>query len=405
MVTSPADAVCAMVERCSRVGVEEVELGAALGRVLAAPAKADRPSPAADLSAMDGFACRIEEARSGPLPIRGEVRIGSRPAGLEPGCAARIVTGAAIPERADTVIRIEDAQVEGEIFRLSGRALVEVRIGANIRRRGENLEPGAEFVACGREITPAVSVALATFGVGRPVVFRRVRVAVISTGDEVIGIEDTPTPWQVRDGNGPGLRALLGCRPMFECVMNAHIGDDPGHIRAGIERAIACADTVLMSGGVSMGHRDFVPNCLRGMGAEVLFQKIPQRPGRPVLGAVMPSGQPVFGLPGNPLSVLVTARRIAIPVLAHRAGVTTPTRPMGIVLEADDLPGIPLWWHRLVRLSNLAGQSPGAHGAVAIPVDGRSSGDVVAACRSDGFVEVPPGLSGPGPWPFYPWVW
>jgi molybdopterin biosynthesis enzyme len=143
-----------------------------------------------------------------------------------------------------------------------------------------------------------------------------------------------------------------------------------------------------------MGDRDFVPRALEILGAAVVFHRLPQRPGRPVLGALLADGKPVLALPGNPLSVLVTARRIATPVLSRLAGLVQALPPPSVTLDASDVRALDLWWHRLVRLTG-----PGR----ASLVEAASSGDFVAGARSAGFVETPPGATGTGPWPFYAW--
>lgn len=398
-INSPEGAVRALISRTSQVGAEVVPLAEACGRVLAVPAVADRASPSVDVSAMDGFAVRLADLKAGTIPVRGEVRIGTRPAALSVGTAMKIVTGGALPEGADAVVRVEDVtELPGGLV-VAEAALLGLSPGANIRRRGENLPAGQVFCGPGRLITPAVVSALSSFGVVRPTVFRRVRIGVISTGDEVVPPEAVPSEWQLRDSNGPSLCSLTATRSSLQAVHHEHVADDPDRIRHAMARAMSVCDAVLLSGGVSMGHRDFVPTCLRESGAEVLFHKLPQRPGRPVLGAVTPDGRPILGLPGNPLSVLVTARRIAIPVLEHMSGLSDRAAPPRLLISAPAAPPAPHWWFRLVSLGAGPDGQPIAH-----PVSGRSSGDVVAACQSDGFVEVPPNQIGAGPWPFYAWA-
>jgi molybdopterin molybdotransferase len=143
-----------------------------------------------------------------------------------------------------------------------------------------------------------------------------------------------------------------------------------------------------------MGDRDFVPRVLRDLGATVVFHRVPQRPGRPVLGAVMPEGKPVLGLPGNPLSVMVTCRRMVVPVLGRAAGLSAESARPAVRLVGTNGKTADLWWHRPVRLVG-TGEAELAETA--------SSGDVAGAAGSDGFVEVPPGATGEGPWAYYAW--
>jgi molybdopterin molybdotransferase len=143
-----------------------------------------------------------------------------------------------------------------------------------------------------------------------------------------------------------------------------------------------------------MGDRDFVPGVVRELGGEVLFHRVPQRPGGPVLGAALPDGRAILGLPGNPLSVISTGRRLLAPVLRVQAGCAADPPPPSVTLVEHDGRRLDMWWFRLVRLV-----SPG----IAELVSTTSSGDFAAAARADGFIEIPPGQAGVGPWPFYGW--
>jgi molybdenum cofactor synthesis domain-containing protein len=174
-----------------------------------------------------------------------------------------------------------------------------------------------------------------------------------------------------------------------------HVPDEPERIRTTLAEAVQRADAILLTGGVSMGQYDHVPDAVRSVGGEVVFHKLPIRPGKPVLAAAGPGGQVIFGLPGNPVSVMVTARRIAAGALRRLAGFTEACPPVPAVrlTDADD-ETLALRWFRPVRLTG-----PGQ----AELVSTRGSGDMVSAARGDGFVEVPPGESGQGPWPFYAW--
>jgi len=391
--SSPGEAVGAMLPYCPPVSTEVVRLREAIGKVLAAPVRADRDSPAVDVSAMDGYAVNLADASSRRLPVVGEVRIGKEPGRLEPGTALRIVTGGPIPAGAELVIRREDAVEDGEAIAVD--PLLVWRAGASIRRRGENTTAGGVVLEAGRVIDPAMVGAMATFGAASVQVFRRVRVGVLVTGDEVLDARVQPTSWQIRDSNGAALVSLLDGSPWLEVVGAGacRAEDDPDEIRSAAESLLAAADALVVTGGVSMGVRDFVPSVLQSVGARVLFHKVPQRPGKPVLGAVIGDRVPVMALPGNPVSVMVTARRMLMPCLARLAGIGM-LPPLRMVTLSGHAGGIPLWWHRPVRL--LAGET-------AEVVEGRGSGDIVSAAGSDGFVEIPPDQTGPGPWPFYPW--
>jgi molybdenum cofactor synthesis domain-containing protein len=186
---------------------------------------------------------------------------------------------------------------------------------------------------------------------------------------------------------------LAGCG-WAEVVEHRRVRDDRRALAACIAEVLSGCDALLVSGGVSMGTHDFVPGVLRESGCEVVFHRLAIRPGMPVLGAIGPGGEAVFGLPGNPVSVMTTARRIAMPVLMHRGGCTRAAAAERVVVENPDGRALKLWWSRPVVRTGA--------GRVRL-VETRGSGDVVSAARSEGFVEVPPGESGAGPWDFYAW--
>ncbi len=398
--TSPNAAVQALCERLRSVPAEMVSLDGAAGRVLADPLIADRDCPACDVSAMDGYAVRLGDlasrgsAAQPALEVNGEIAIGREPPPLPPGKVLRIFTGAPVPPGAEAVIQREHAGEGERQITLGGLPQAPVA-GLNIRRRGENARAGETVAPAGSLVTPALIAGLAGFGATRVSVRHRVRVDVITTGNEVVPPDVQPQPWQIRDSNGPGLRALLSGPAWLEVGPRKCVGDDLDALRRILAETLAECDAVLLTGGVSAGDYDFVPDAVAAVGGETVFHRLPIRPGGPILGAVGPQGRAILGLPGNPVSVLVTARRLAWTVLRHLAGFAEPTpRAATVRLGNADEKKLHLWWFRLVRLA--------ADGKAEL-VPTRSSGDIVALSRSDGFVEIPPQTSGPGPWPFYSW--
>ncbi|HRQ71990.1 MAG TPA: molybdopterin molybdotransferase MoeA [Phycisphaerales bacterium] len=392
---SPGDALRALLERLSPVGTERVGLRDAVGRVLAEDAATDRPSPALSVSAMDGYAVDLSHLRAGWVAVGGEAAIGQPPVTQREGCAARIVTGAPVPHGATAVLRREDVAERDGWIEIGADLIARVKEGENIRREGENGPAGTVFARAGCEITPPVAGALAAFGVASLRVRRRVRVAIVATGDEVVPPEESVEPWQLRDSNSSALSAFVAGAAWLALVSVERCADEEAPLRAALGRALDGADAVFVSGGVSMGHRDFVPGVLASLGVERVFHRVAQRPGKPLLGGVGPRGQCVLALPGNPVSVMVTARRFGAPTLGRLAGLERFGGPDGAVtLDGEEERAIPLWMHRLVRLA-----APGR--AERVPT--RGSGDVIGAAGSDGFVEMPPGESGSGPWAYYGW--
>jgi molybdopterin molybdotransferase len=395
---SPGAGVEAIVSCVAAVGSERIPLAEAPGRVLAEEVRADRDSPACDVSAMDGYAVRLAEVRAGSLPVRADARIGCPPVDLPPGAAARIVTGAPLPRGTEAVIKREDVHELADRIEVSPEASARLRAGESFRRRGENVTSGALVLTPGGIIDGPRAGVLASLGVATPLVRRRVRVAVLVTGDELVRADERPEAWQLRDSNGPALGAMLAGMAFVSLGARRHAADDLDGTARAIAAAAAEADVLFMTGGVSMGNRDFVPAALAGLGARILFHKIPQRPGRPILAAMLPAAHgeiPVLALPGNPVSVLATARRMGIPVVRASAGVVPPVEcPARVTLAPADDKRVDLWWHRPVRLT-------GSGAASLVPNMG--SGDIMSVGASDGFVEIPPGASGAGPWDFYSW--
>lgn len=401
---SPATALDAWLHHIQPISATEpVDLAEVHGRVLAQAITTDRPSPPCSVSAMDGYAVRLSDIMPGrSLRISGEVRIGRPPPPMpsEPNASLRIVTGAPIPDSADAVIKREDVDesIPGQITLPDD--CTHYTTGLAIRTRGENAAADLLIVTAGAFITPPVVGAMAGFGVARPTVFARLKVAILTTGDELCSVTDTPSPWQIRDSNGPGLHALVQSGRWMTVHLSRHIPDDSEALTRSLAAAMRECDAVILTGGVSMGNYDFVPSAVIEVGGRLVFHKLPIRPGKPILAAVGPAGQPIIGLPGNPVSVLTTAVRFAVPVLARRAGAASvpSLHSPGRMLLADSPlrdQRLNLWWYRPVTVESRTGT---AH-----LTETKGSGDFGAVAATDGFIEIPPNASGPGPWPFWPW--
>ncbi len=389
----PHEAIARLVERLAPVSGEEVDLDEAGGRVLAEDIASDRPSPSCDVSAMDGYAVRLADLDRTELPVSGEVAIGTEPPELAPGAAVMIFTGGAVPAGAEAVIPRE--LVEERAGRIGLPGALDISPGQHIRRKGENLGGGEVVIEKGIAVDAAVAGALASFGIVRPRLFQRVRIGVMVTGDEVLPPEAAPTPWQLRDSNGSTLRTLVDGLPWAEAGSFERVTDEPDLLGKALGRMLGDCRVIMLTGGVSMGDYDYVPQVLQDAGADIVFHRLAQRPGKPMLGAVGPDGEAILGLPGNPVSVAVSARRIGMVALRRMAGFADVDPPPAMVtVEDPDADRIDLWWHRLVCLIG-----PGR--ARLVPT--RGSGDLVSAARSTGFVAVPPGEAGPGPWPYYSW--
>jgi molybdopterin molybdotransferase len=231
--------------------------------------------------------------------------------------------------------------------------------------------------------------AVATFAPVQLTVQRRVRVVVLNTGDELACIGGHVEPWQIRDSNGPLLETWLKQLPWIDFVCRKHVGDKLHSIQSAIAAHLPHADAIVLTGGVSMGDADFVPEAIAKLDGEVVFHRLPIRPGKPVLGAHL-DGKLILGLPGNPVSVAVTSRVIGLPLLRKLAGIvpTEASLERCELANADDKT-LSLMWYRLVKI--------GPDSQVRL-IDTQSSGDLVSLALSDGFVEIPIGARGIGPW-------
>ena len=273
----------------------------ALHRVLASPARAGCDLPPFTQSAVDGYAVRHEDLGAGVLPLAGVVRAAALAAApqLAPGTAQRIYTGGMLPRGADTVVRQEWASVDAATVRFLRRP----ELGADVRVRGEELHAGSALAPAGLRLTSGRLAALAAAGVAEVTVNGAPRIAVLVTGDEVAPPGRTCRLGQVPDANGPLVTGWLA-EQGYAKVRLDYVADTAAAVRAALHHAFTHCDLVLTTGGVSVGDHDYVPRIAGELGAQPLFWKVAQKPGKPVFAALR-DGVPLLGLPGNPASVLV----------------------------------------------------------------------------------------------------
>lgn len=314
---------------------ETIELHGAAGRILAAPVVAAFASPRADVSTMDGYAVRDGDARVGAvLAIIGVSAAGAAFTGsVGTGQAVRIFTGASLPAGADRVVIQENVAVKGD-----RTTIVDLAGEANfVRARASDFAEGDEVVAAGTRLTPGALVAAAGSGNAMVEVTRRPRAMTIATGDELRSIgEALGSIDHIPDSIGPGLGAMLD-RLGVDVVGHRLLGDDLPSLEAAAAAAVAAADLVVVTGGASVGARDFAKAMFAPLDMELLFSKVAIKPGKPVwLGRV--GTTLVVGLPGNPGSAMVTARLLLAPLVAALLGQSRPSP-----LEWIDLPlGTPI---------------------------------------------------------------
>lgn len=385
-------AIARLCEQLGQVATESLPISEVAGRVLAEPLCADRDSPPLDVSAMDGYAVCLDDLSGKPLAVSATAAAGGPAPPWRQGTAMRVFTGAPVPPEANCVIRREDTH-ESELEISLALPADEVMPGQHIRRRGENVRQGTEVLPRGTLLRTGTMAALASFGPPRIDVHRRVRVAILNTGDELVPPGAQAERWRIRDSNGPLLESWLKQAAWVELVRRRQVADRMESVVEALEQSLHDCDALLMTGGVSMGDADYVPSAIEQLGGTIAFHRLPLRPGKPVLGAAI-DGKLLLGLPGNPVSVAVTSRVFGWPLLLKLAGVVpNPHYPQVQLTDPDDKQ-LDLTWFRLVYFD-------GQGDLKLVPTLG--SGDVVSLGHSDGVVEVPPGGSGPGPWPLILW--
>ncbi len=310
------EARAAVLSRAAALGPEEVAIGAAAGRVLAEDVTAGQDVPAFENSAMDGYALRAADSGAGAiLRVVGESSAG-HPASVTvgPGEACAISTGAAVPAGADAVIRVEDTRRDGDRVEL----IVAVERDNDVRHVGDDVRAGETVLRAGTTIGAGELGVLASVGRATLAAGRRPRVAIVTTGDELIDLGEPWRPGAVRNSGAHVLPALVDAAGGVT-VSVAHARDDHGVIRDAISSALDAADVVAITGGMSVGVHDHVGAALAELGVEVHFDSVALRPGKPTTFGSR--GQTlVFGLPGNPVSSFVTFVLFARPALLALAG-------------------------------------------------------------------------------------
>ncbi|SEL61496.1 molybdopterin molybdochelatase [Pseudoxanthomonas sp. GM95] len=327
-----ADALARLLAAAPALSSEQCAAPEAGGRVLAEDLVALAPLPGFDNAAMDGFALHADgqPLRAGSvIAIAGTVAAGDAPPDhVAP--AWEIMTGAPLPPGTDTIVPVEHTE---RLDALHLRLREDVRPGQHLRHQGSDLQPGERLARAGQRIDATLQMLLAAQGIARVQVCARPRVAILSTGKELVDDAETALrPGQLRASNGPYLAAAL--EDVGACVVAHHtLGDDPEAFITRLEQVATGADLVLTTGAVSAGIHDFIPQALRSVGATPLFHKTAIRPGKPLLAARLPSGVLVLGLPGNPVATAVGFRFFGVPLLRAWLGLP-PEHPLRARLSA-----------------------------------------------------------------------
>ncbi|MGI9114175.1 MAG: molybdopterin molybdotransferase MoeA [Chthoniobacterales bacterium] len=318
-------------------GFEKAPLGDALDRFAARELLATIAVPPLDNSAMDGYAVRANDARSGArLQVIGEQPAGAaRDLRLGPGEAVRIFTGAPVPEGVDAVVMQEETTREGDEIVINAETTAR---GDFVRKAGGDLIIGQTILERGERLRPATLGLLASQGIAEVEVFKRARVAVVTTGDEVVAAGRKLRRGEIYESNAVMLSALAQ-RTGAKVIMQRHCADDLPTVRAVLEEAVQ-ADALIISGGVSVGARDFVRAALEAVGAKIDLWQVKIKPGKPFLFGTH-EGCAIFGLPGNPVSSFVTFMVFVRPALLRMMGATERELelPRSLARLAQDVAG------------------------------------------------------------------
>ncbi len=361
---------------------ERVHFQAALHRVLAEDLRANMDIPPFNRAAVDGYALRTADVRStrAVLELAGEVRAGVESGiALAPGQAIAVTTGAPVPSGADAVEMLEQVQISAEGRRVT--VLRSIVAGQNIVRRGFEARSDETVLESGRALGPAEIAVLATFGYTHVPVWRRPRVALLVTGDELVEVEGIPGVGQIRNSNAYSLIAQLNClgiEPEYLGIAS----DDPEDLRPKVVAGLG-REVLIISGGASIGPYDLVKSIFEEIGVEILFARVAVRPGKPTVFGCK-GNTLVFGLPGNPISSLVSFENFVRPALGRMCGFARPDleRVEGELLATiSQVPG------RTAFMPALLAWAGG--GWTVNPLRWKGSGDIIGFSRCDALVVFP----------------
>jgi molybdopterin molybdotransferase len=383
-MTTADQALKIVLENVAPLGIERVSLLQALGRILAEEVHSPRDIPGFDNSAMDGYAVRAADVASASEanPVRLEV-LETVGAGMMPsrqvaaGQAVRTMTGAPIAAGADAIVPVERTRAEGNLVEVMATA----QAGAFVRPRGEDLRRDELVMTAGKTLSPSDLGMLASLNRAMVDVWRRPRVAIVATGDELVDIDQVPTGAQVVNSSAYALAGAIreaGAEPLMLKVAR----DRPEEVRARLAEALAF-DVVLSTGGVSVGQFDHVKVVLDELGLRQLFHGVAQKPGRPLKFGTI-GGRPIFGLPGNPVSTMVCFYLYVRPALLKMGGATRTGLPRVAVRCATDIPvAANLTEFVRVRLELRAGE------IFATPTGYQGSGVLSSLSRADALLIGP----------------
>lgn len=362
---------------------ETVPLIEAIGRVLREDLYADRPFPPYDRVTMDGIAIKYEAFAAGQrlFPIDGIIAAGD-PEGVlsHPEHCVEIMTGAVLPKGADIVIRYEDIAIRDGVARVT---IEGIKASQNVHWKGSDRAQGSKIISAGKLLSSAEIGVAATIGKAHLKVAKLPKTAIVSTGDELVDVTETPLPHQIRRSNVYRLQASLTQHGIMADAY--HIVDDQAITETTLAQLLEKYDVLLLSGGVSKGKYDFVPAAMENLGVKKLFHRIQQRPGKPFWFGQAPNGALVFALPGNPVSSFMCTQRYFFPWLRKSLGLAPLNLPTARLEKSITfLPDLTYFCQVSISYDHEG------H-LLATPAEGHGSGDLANLTDADAFMELPSG--------------
>ncbi|MVM30246.1 molybdopterin molybdenumtransferase MoeA [Spirosoma sp. HMF4905] len=383
---SVSDAFSITQQHLLTLPTETVSLLDANGRVLREAVCADRDFPPFNRVAMDGIGIRFADYEAGQRTFRviGMQRAGQVQQSLTgPNTCLEVMTGAMLPNGVDTVVRYEEISItDGQAsIVVEDTPFGPIQIGQHIHPQATDRRAGDELLSIGTRLGPSELAVAASVGQSTLTVTALPRIALISTGDELVAVADTPLPYQIRRSNTYMLRAALASLGIQATLH--HIVDDEDQLQKDLFHLLTTNDLLILSGGVSAGKADFVPDVLAQLGVQKHFHKIEQRPGKPLWFGTTASGKTVFALPGNPVSTVLCAYRYVLPYLQASLGLALAPECYAQLAESVVFK-TPITYFLPVRLTSESDGRMLAH-----PLPGSGSADFANLLAADGFMELP----------------
>jgi len=364
--------------------VFRIPIQEAYGMVVREDFIADRDLPPFNRATMDGIAihCSSWESGNSVFPVEGIQKAGDPSLTLKDSSSCiEVMTGAVLPAGCDCIIPVEDIEINGDKAKVKGS--VELTRMMNVHAQGSDHKKGSKLVLKGTCLfSPQVAVA-ASVGKAEVCVSQPPKIAVIGTGDELIDIHQKPEPYQIRQSNSYALQAAVQLQG-YDQVTRFHIRDDKDEMVTRLGQILKDFDVIVLSGGVSMGKFDYVPEVLKDLDVEVLFHKVKQRPGKPFWFGKNKEGKPIFALPGNPVSTQIGMVRYILPYLNKAVGAKATPQEFAALNEDVEIKTA------FTNFLPVKIESKQDGRLTALPIAPNSSGDFASLARSDGFLEFPP---------------